>query len=495
ESYLREQLKSIKKELGEDVGNDVNYPVNSVYRPLNKEIDFVDDQKSFDEQTIEVRKHSGQTLVFTNRGGTIKQLLLRTPSGDQLSTVVAPVAQQREWRMFEVALDKATPYRYNMVGNKEVGDTQVISYTAKTNQAEIKKTYTVYKDSDKVDVKLELVASDSSNPVQARLLLNEPQPIANSRYRASFVQGLTTGFERKAITGKSSGTCWVEPTLFGLSGRYTVHAMTKDAQHFVKRAYHTFDNDGAMIAILEGPVVDKAAEWNMSFYLGPKEASRLTAVDPRLTSTLNYGWLGPVARPLFFVLKFFNGYTNNFGLAIILLTLLIRLLLAPFMPGDPGQAAKKQDEFKRRMTAVKRHFKDDPERLAIEQAQIAKEQFKSMGGGCLTMLFQAPVFIGLYTVLSNAIELYHVPFLWVSDLSARDPYYILPIIAGLCMGVQLAFGNKKATPAGRMTGIVMTVGLTALFTTLPAGVQLYMMVNSLFMLAQSKLRNMFRSSR
>jgi YidC/Oxa1 family membrane protein insertase len=465
-----------------------------VYKPLNRDIDFVDYQGDFESDIQTVTKTNGQTLTFTNCGGTIQSLALRAPSGAMLSTVVEPGKTVRDSRMLTVALDTATPYRYKFAGRTQEGDKETLTYIANNADGAIKKVFTVYSDTDKVDLSLE-VSPLKGRKMRLRLLMPEPQPLSGPRYRASFVQGRVSKFERHSISKKLNNNCWVAPTLFGLSGRYTVHSLVGDADKFVQRAFHKFDDKGALVAILEGPEVQEPTAWNLSFYLGPKQVEPLAAVDVRLTKALNYGWLAPVSRGIFYLLKLFNGYLHDFGLAILLLTILLRLIMMPFMPGDPGKSAKRQAEFKRRMKAVERQYKDDPERLAIEQTKIAKEQFKSMGTGCLPMLLQMPVFFGLYSVLNNAIELYHMPFLWISDLSASDPYYILPVTAGLCVALQIAVSGKGKSAGGSLFGLIMAAVLTAIFVGLPAGIQLYLMMNSLFMFLQTMFRNMMRTAR
>ncbi len=161
---------------------------------------------------------------------------------------------------------------------------------------------------------------------------------------------------------------------------------------------------------------------------------------------MDLGWFSIIARPLFWVLKFFNGFTHNYGYAIILIALVTRI---PFIPliNKGQESMKKLAMIQPRMNEIKEKYKNDPQRMQKEVMELYKQHKVNPVGGCLPMVAQIPVFIALFNILRQSIELRGAPFaLWITDLSAKDPYYVIPIIMGVTTLIQ-----QKMTPPRQRT--------------------------------------------
>ena len=227
----------------------------------------------------------------------------------------------------------------------------------------------------------------------------------------------------------------------------------------------------------------------MSFYFGPKEDEAMNGVDPRLTQTLDHsGILAPLSRLLLLILKYLYSFLHNYGWAIIVMTFLINLILLP-LNLKSAQSMKKYADFQKKLTYLQQRYKDDPDTLARERTELISKNGMPGVGGCLTKLMQLPIFFALSRVLSSSIELYKAPFiLWIHDLSAPDPLYILPMLIMVSMILQPVSNDPKQ----RFTMIAVALVFGALATKFSAGLCLYIFVgvllNGLQMLFQQKMK-------
>ena len=238
-------------------------------------------------------------------------------------------------------------------------------------------------------------------------------------------------------------------------------------------------------------------ELRLGLYFGPKEIDSLKAVDHELAEAINFGWFDIVARPLLYFLKFLYRFTHNYGVAIIVLTVLIKIAFWP-LAHKGAKAMKTMQKIQPRLQKLKEKYGDDKERLNKELLQIYKTYKVNPMSGCLPMLLQIPVFFALYKVLLQAIELRHAPFmLWINDLSAPDRLMIpgvdIPMVHGLpvltiLMGISM-WGQQKLSPASldptqaQMMQFLPLV-FTFMFITFPSGLVLYWLVNNVLSIVQ-----------
>ncbi len=219
-------------------------------------------------------------------------------------------------------------------------------------------------------------------------------------------------------------------------------------------------------------------------FFGPKDPELLKAADHQLDRAINFGWFDLLAKPLLHVLIFFYGFLNNYGLAIILLTVIIKLLFWP-LTHKSYASMKSMQKLQPEMQKLREKFKNDKERLNKELMELYKTHRVNPLGGCLPMLVQIPVFFALYKVLLDSIALRQAPFmLWLTDLSAKDPYYITPLLMGASMFVQQKMTPTTADPMQAKIFMFMPVIFTFLFLNFPSGLVLYWLVNNLLTIAQ-----------
>ena len=219
-------------------------------------------------------------------------------------------------------------------------------------------------------------------------------------------------------------------------------------------------------------------------YVGPKEQDRLKEPAEGLILTVDYGWLTPIASPLFWVLNTIHKMVGNWGWAIILLTVLIKLVFYPLSAASYKSMAKMK-KLQPRLKTLKERYGDDRQKLNQAMMELYKKDKINPLGGCLPILIQIPVFIALYWVLLESVELRQASFmLWLNDLSVPDPYYVLPIIMGASMLVQQLLNPAPLDPIQKNIMMVLPVVFTVFFLWFPAGLVLYWVVNNLLSIAQ-----------
>lgn len=219
-------------------------------------------------------------------------------------------------------------------------------------------------------------------------------------------------------------------------------------------------------------------------FIGPKDHEQLQAAGHKLDKVVHFGFFNFLAQPLFLVLNFFYGYFQNYGVAIILLTVLIKLLFWP-LTHKSYSSMKAMQKLQPEMQKLREKFSNDKERLNKEMMALYKTHRVNPLGGCLPMLIQIPVFFALYKVLLDSIALRHAPFaLWITDLSAKDPFYITPLLMGASMFVQQKMTPTTADPMQAKIFMMMPVIFTFMFLNFPSGLVLYWLVNNLLTILQ-----------
>ncbi len=457
-------------------------------KPLHTAIDFIDTEKARAEEVTDVQTQWG-AVSLSSHGATVTALdFNHTINGNstQLRTIYPHAHTDREQDAFIVGLDCPAPYYYQLVSHVATEAETTVTYRAPYAHGTLTKTFAIHHDTCQIDLTCDITCDKQCPENGIALRINYPAPylmdIGAREQVSALVVNAEGGFEKidrsKIVVDKG----WFNPTLFGSESTYFIHALVKDADNAVQRAYYKLVDQHGLITTLETkPVVD-AAQYHFSFYCGPKTDAAVSAVDTRLEQTLGYaGYFAFVARFFLAILIFLFSIFHNYGIAIIVLTILLKLVLLPLtLKGDAKM--KQQQVLAQELTYVKQKYANDPERLAREQASlIRKHGFP--GAGCLPLLLQIPIFIAIRGVLSNAIELYQAPFLWIPDLSVRDPYYILPLTLVLAMFVQAAYAEKNQ----RVTIIAMALMFGAVMAQFAAGLVLYFVMHSALTILQTRV--------
>ena len=223
---------------------------------------------------------------------------------------------------------------------------------------------------------------------------------------------------------------------------------------------------------------------SVTLYAGPQLQSQLEKIAPGLDLVVDYGWLTVIAAPLFWVLGAIHSLLGNWGWAIIGLTVLIKLAFFPLSAASYKSMAKMR-VLTPKLTKLKETFGDDKQRLNQAMMEMYKKEKVNPLGGCLPVLIQIPVFIALYWVLLGTVEMRNAPWLgWITDLSVKDLYYVLPLIMGVTMLVQTRLNPAPADPIQAKIMWMMPIVFTGMFLFFPSGLVLYWVVNNLLSIGQ-----------
>jgi len=228
------------------------------------------------------------------------------------------------------------------------------------------------------------------------------------------------------------------------------------------------------------------ASLKLSGYIGPKEYKVLQSIHPELTDAIEFGWFSFLAKPFYKVLLWINSYVGNWGWAIILFTLLVKLILFP-LSYKGMMSMQKLKDLAPKMKEMKEKYKGDPAKMNVKMMEMYKKEGANPMGGCLPMILQIPVFFALYRVLLNADELQGAHWIhgWIDNLAVMDPYFILPLLMGASMWFQ-----QRITPTTMQDPLqekifkFFPVIMTVFFVYFPAGLVLYWLVNNLFTIGQ-----------
>ncbi len=219
-------------------------------------------------------------------------------------------------------------------------------------------------------------------------------------------------------------------------------------------------------------------------FVGPKLQKTIEQIQPGLELTTDYGMFTPLCKPLFWLLDFINKGVHNWGLAIILVTLLIKLVFYRLSASSYKSMARMR-KVQPKMMTLRERYADDKQKLNQAMWDLYKKEEINPLGGCLPILIQMPVFLSLYWVLIESVEMRHAPFVfWIQDLSSKDPLFILPLLMGISMFVQFKLNPKPTDPVQEKVFLIMPVFMMAFMAFFPAGLVLYWFVNNLLSIGQ-----------
>lgn len=255
------------------------------------------------------------------------------------------------------------------------------------------------------------------------------------------------------------------------------------------------NNQAAIIGIRTNPTTVKAGQdttLSAKLWVGPKNQDAMSTVAKNLDLTVDYGWLWFISIPLFKILNFIHSIVGNWGFAIIVLTLIVRGVMFPLTKAQYTSMAKMR-LLQPKLMEIKEKFKDDRSKIGAETMKLYKEEKVNPLGGCLPLIIQMPIFIALYWTLMESTELRQSSFiLWITDLSVKDPFFVLPILYGISMFFLQKMSPTPITdPIQRKVFMAMPFIFTFMFCTFPAGLTLYWLVSNCFTIFQQFI--IFRS--
>lgn len=276
--------------------------------------------------------------------------------------------------------------------------------------------------------------------------------------------------------------------LLGLSSQYFTTAFVDESTLKGVASIETQQNGTTRVRLTyEFPSAGDLPNIKSFAFVGAKSFDLLSATHDSLPKVINFGFFSAIAGQLLKLLKFLNQFVNNWGFAIILLTLIVRLIMLP-LNIKSFKSMKRMQVIQPKLQAIREKFKDDPTALNRETMSLMKNEKVNPLGGCLPMLLQMPVFFALYQVLGQSVELYQAPFvLWIHDLSIKDPFYVLPVLMGVTLFIQQKTTPSTMDPQQAKIMMWMPVIFSVFTLGLPAGLTLYIFISTLFGVIQQQI--------
>ncbi|WP_346796966.1 membrane protein insertase YidC [Halomonas sp. Bachu 37] len=416
-------------------------------------------------------------------------------SDNQTRSYVARSGLQLDGQASRIAFTpETTEYRLD-----EGEDSVVVDLTAEVNGVDIIKRMTFDRGSYAIDVSY-YVANNTESPVSARFIGqlvrdNSPDPSSgvsmgmNSYLGAAFStpEDRYQKVDFEAIQEGNFNNREAEGGWVAIIQHYFVSAWAPP-QSQQNLYYATTDSRGRNVAAVAGPnstiEANGEATLGATLFVGPKIQDHLQSAAPNLKLTVDYGWLWFIANPLFWLLDKIHDIVGNWGWSIVLLTVLVKIVLFP-LSAKAYKSMARMRKLGPEMQRLKELYGDDRQKMSQEMMKFYQKEKINPLGGCLPILVQMPVFIALYWMLLESVELRHAPFMfWIQDLSVKDPLFILPILMGISMFVQQMLNPTPPDPTQAKIMKMLPIIFTFFFLWFPAGLVIYWVVNNIISVAQ-----------
>jgi YidC/Oxa1 family membrane protein insertase len=451
---------------------------------------------------------------ISNIGPCVKQFLLkkyyRTPDKNSgWVDVIPPELKSIRPLVLGFDLIDSSPFIYNpdKLGLKIEKGTGSLVFTANSKGLYVEKLFYFHPNSYKIDVLIK-VKNMRKSPVKGSFIVKLRTVLPDhkkTRYYSHLGLSAFVENELKEIKLKKEGQKKLikgDIKWLACESRYFMMAVVPNVNSGmfeVKR----FGSNLLTGCYKSKPFVipaSKEVEHRFVLYIGPKEIPTLKKIGYQLDRIVDFGWTDFIARPLLYVLRFFYRYTHNYGIAIILLTILVKILFWP-LTHKSYESMKQMQRIQPLMEKIRERYKDDRERLNREMMNLYRTYKVNPFSGCLPIIIQIPVFFALYRVLCDAIELRHAPFmLWINDLSAPDrlfrfsfhiplmsPPYGIPVLTllmGATMYIQQKMSPQPGDPSQAKMMMFLPIVFTVMFINFPSGLVLYWLVNNILSIIQ-----------
>jgi len=380
---------------------------------------------------------------------------------------------------------------------KEGQDSLSVDLTWQEDGVYVVKTYTFARGSYTIGVNHKVSANKDWNGSQySQLIRAEPQSKENQfiyTYTGGVVYNDEVKYEKVEFSDMADKSLDIEgPTTFkagwaAMIQHYFMSAWVPETEE--NNFYYTSKtgDNRYMLGLRSSAVSIKAgetAEFKRRLVAGPKLQHQLEEIAPGLELTVDYGFLTIIAKPLFWLLEFFYDLFANWGLAIIFLTMTVKLIFYKLSEASYRSMAKMR-KLGPRLKNLKERYGDDRQAMSKAMMDMYKTEKINPLGGCFPMLVQIPVFIALYWVLLESVEMRNAPFmLWLDNLSAKDPYFVLPLLMGASMYIQFKLNPAPMDPIQQKVFQFMPIVFTVFFAFFPSGLVLYWVVNNILSIAQ-----------
>jgi len=446
--------------------------------------------------------------VFTTAGGALKSLTLkgyRETNAAQAKLVVLadnadpalPVGSTRGagFALHPQALYSATTQKLSVAA----GQTRQLVFTHVSPQGfVVRKTYS-------------FDAAQYGIGLATQLINNSPAPLVGSLQQIitapSEIPGKDSRYETYGSTVFADNSLQTDPPKefasatkkydklvqwAGITDKYFLIAQLADSGSVANVEIKKNDS-GFLESVVSSPTLTvssgQSATVSHKLFVGPKDIDILKAQGSSLEQSLDLGWFTVLAKPMLHSLKFFYTYIPNYGVGIIFITIILKIIFFP-LTHKSYKSMKEMGKLQPKMAALKEKYKNDRDAMNRAVMELYRDHKVNPLGGCLPMLVQIPVFFALYKALMFSIELRHAPFmLWITDLSDKDPYYVTPIIMGATMFIQQKMTPSNMDEMQQKIMLALPVVFTFMFLSFPSGLVLYWLVNNILTIGQQMYIN------
>ncbi len=445
------------------------------------------------------------TALFSNRGAQMVSFKLKhytEKDGSLVELVKARESSRTDFPFTIEAVDRGFSDRANsalyQVQERNTAGAHVVDYRWSDGRVTITKTFRF---TDEYLFDFAVTATPPASPYRVAIgpgIRTLAKDEKDSQFIITGNGVIQRDDDLKVIPREKSDRTnnWPQPVQFvGVEDNYFLSVLRADkANGAVLRAIEIYtDKTNHRRELIAALNATPAGAVSGEVFFGPKETS--TIDNYHLERTLQYGMFGVVARVLMVTLKWLNNWTHNWGFAIIVLTFLIKVVLYP-LQHKANVSMKKMQKLAPKIQAIEARYKksktdaEQRQKMNAEKMKLFQQEGINPAGGCLPMVLQIPILWGFYNLLTHAIELRHAPFIWwIHDLSAKDPYYITPLLMVVTMFIQQAMTPATGDPAQRKMFMIMPIVLGWIFKELPSGVVIYYLMQNILTIVQLWIMN------
>ncbi len=438
--------------------------------------------KSFDSKKFQ--------FVISQENGFLKKLLLKNYYKNNLKKEYVDLFYNGLYDVYDSIYlnDKGSRIVYNKMNVTENDREYVFDFVANMDFLDINKRLIIEKDNFKGKVSFNIVPKE----IISQKISIATAVVQSSSTFDSYEEGHPLPLflhEKKNLEHPSEkqlkkGYRVQNVKLGGLSEKYFALLFIDPKEQMYADATYLNGRIETILTFFESPSIASPVNIESDLFFGPKDPKILKGLNNDLEKIVDYGFFHFISKPLLMILNFFYSFTKNYGVSIILLTILIKLVFYP-LSQKSYRSMKELQKLQPKLEEIRKKYADNKEALNREMMLLYKRHGVNPMSGCLPMLVQIPFFIALYQALMNSIELRQAPFmLWIQDLSAKDPYYVTPILMGATMLLQQMLTPSSGDPMQKRMMYILPVVFTFMFINFPSGLVVYWLVNNVFSIVQ-----------
>lgn len=443
---------------------------------------------SFTIKTIDTPQYYA---VIAQENGFFKKLELKNYKKTLNSNKLVDIFRDGKIDCYDVVTINGITQRivYSSTDIKDEDEKTIITFKASVGTLNVEKFLTLNKNSYDGDVVYQIKNNDLQNNVNVVIstVLIQPGTVFDSSVEENPVPAFfyNNTFDMPSERSLKKGYIRENVLYAGYEEKYFALFIIDPTKKIFSKAIYDGTKTELECKLMDGVIGQRSTlKLNYKYFAGPKETKILAKAHEKLAASIDYGWFHFIAKPLLMIMNFFNTYTHNYGISIILLTILIKLIFFP-LSHKSYRSMKKMQEIQPKLEELRKKYANDKEALNREIMLLYRRYGVNPVSGCLPMLIQIPFFIALYQTLMHAIELRHAPFFgWIHDLSGPDPYYITPIVMGATMLIQQVLTPSSGDSTQKRMMYILPVVFTFMFLKFPSGLVIYWLINNVFSIIQ-----------